>query len=201
MGDVIMKTLNFFKAIQVTVVTAMIVALSTTDAQAWSFGSCGSWGGWGSFGSYGDFVGHRRYVRYDSSGSYGSHGGNGRVYYSEPADHAPEPPLPPESDDVTQPPATIHLTVPADAEVFVDDRPTHSKGTERHFVSRGLHEDRSYAYRLRVAFTRNGEQVVENKLVPVKAGDTIELRFGATEQLAAERDTTSGSKLKVPEKS
>src|SRR5262245_33395449 len=185
MGDVIMKTLSFIKPIQVTLVTAVIVALSATDSQAWSFGSCGSSGG--SFGSFGGVGVYRGYVSYGSSGSpgsYGSPGGYGAALHSESGDYAPEPAPPPAPEATTQPQATIHLTVPADAEVFVDDRRTHSTGTERHFVSRGLHKDRSYAYRVRVAFNRNGEQVVENKLVPVKAGEAIELRFGTTVQIA-----------------
>ena len=44
--------------------------------------------------------------------------------------------------------AAIRVSLPADAQVFVNDRPTTSTGAERSYVSRGLEGGRTYAYQL-----------------------------------------------------
>jgi uncharacterized protein (TIGR03000 family) len=202
-----MSTLNLTSLLQKTVIVTMIVALSPTDAQAWRFGSFGSFGGWGSWGSCGSHGGYyHSYGSGGSYGSYGSHGGYGPIYYSTPIESAPEsaPEAPPETAppapaNETQTNATIRLTVPADAKVFVNNRSTESTGPERHYVALGLRANNAYAYRLRVEYQRNGQQVVENKWVPVKAGDTIELEFGAAEQLAEQKDVNTQLTLHVPQ--
>jgi uncharacterized protein (TIGR03000 family) len=158
-----------------------------------SYGSSGSSGGSyyaysassGSSGSYGG---------YGSSGSSGSY--SAPMYYeSAPADAVPtEPqPAPPEATS-----AAIRVSVPAHATVFVNDRPTTSTGSERNYVSRGLAGGRTYAYKLRVEFERDGEKVVENKLVRLQAGETIDLTFGSGEQMAAEQAEPTNLTVHVP---
>lgn len=134
-----------------------------------------------------------------SSGSSGSYGGT--MYYSAPAgtevapaDGAPaEPPAAPVDTA-----ASISVKVPTDAVVFVNGRPTTSTGAERNFVSRGLAGGRTYAYQLRVEFNRDGEKVVENKLVRLQAGQSIELSFGAGEQVASGEKAETDLTLHVP---
>jgi uncharacterized protein (TIGR03000 family) len=162
-----------------------------------SSGSSASYGAYyasssGSSASYGS-------VSYGSSGSSGSYGGATQYYstptemqYETPADVPAQPEAPIETE------AAIRVSVPADAVVFVNDRPTTSTGAERNFVSRGLTSGRTYAYKLRVEFTREGEQVVENKLVRLHAGQTIDLNFGAGEQMAKEEAAATNLTLHVP---
>ena len=96
------------------------------------------------------------------------------------------------------PAASIRVNVPADAVVFVNDRPTTSTGTERSYVSRGLTGGRTYAYELRVEFTVHGEKVVENKAVRLHAGESIDLSFGAGAQVAGEGPASTDLTLHVP---
>jgi uncharacterized protein (TIGR03000 family) len=168
-----------------------------------SSGSSASYGAYasssGGSASYGS-------VSYGSSGSSGSYGGGSyggaTMYYSTPTDTQYEVPsdvptsAPPEAPIETE--AAIRVSVPADAVVFVNDRPTTSTGAERNFVSRGLTGGRTYAYKLRVEFTREGEQVVENKLVRLQAGQTIDLNFGAGEQVARQESAETDLTLHVP---
>jgi uncharacterized protein (TIGR03000 family) len=102
----------------------------------------------------------------------------------------PETPVPPQ--------ASIRVNVPADAIVFVNDRPTTSTGAERNYVSRGLATGRTYAYQLRVEYLKDGEKMVENKLVRLQAGQEIDLTFGSGEQLAADEAATTDLTLHVP---
>ena len=44
--------------------------------------------------------------------------------------------------------ASIRVTVPEDASVYVNDALTTSTGTDRQFVSRGLRRGLNYSYRL-----------------------------------------------------
>ncbi len=141
-----------------------------------SSGSYGSYGSSGSSGSYGSA----------SSGSYGSSGGG--YYESAPMEMDVAPEAAPMAEPPAPPQASINVTVPADAVVFVNDRPTTSTGANRHFISRGLSMGRTYAYQIRVEFELNGEKVVENKLVRLQAGQTEELSFGSGEQMANESE-------------
>jgi uncharacterized protein (TIGR03000 family) len=215
-----MTTLRHISFIRTTLAAALFVALSPS-ALAGSFGSWGSFGGWGSSGSCGSYGSHARYPTYVSYGSSGSYGGyravsyrtygygsygssgsyGGTYYHRQPAEVAPElPPPPPTPESEAPPQATIRMTVPADARVFVDGRETASTGVERRFAARDLRDGHAYAYRLRVEFDRDGEKVVENRLVPVKAGDAVELEFGDSLQPANSQAATTQLTVRVPER-
>ncbi|HYO25292.1 MAG TPA: TIGR03000 domain-containing protein, partial [Lacipirellulaceae bacterium] len=167
-----------------------------------SSGSSASYGAYyahsssGSSASYGAYYG-------SSSGGSGSSSGGSYGGYSAPAEYYEAPAVaPPATPQPEAPPietaASIQVTVPGDALVFVNDRPTTSTGSERTFVSRGLSAGRTYAYSLRVEVTRAGQKVVENKLVRLAAGETIDLSFGAGEQIAADEAASTELTLHVP---
>ena len=82
--------------------------------------------------------------------------------------------------------------------MFVNDRATTSTGADRRYVSHGLRDGLTYEYRLRVEFDKDGKPVVENRSVLVRAGDSIDLQFGSSEQLADQRDATTELTLHVP---
>jgi uncharacterized protein (TIGR03000 family) len=178
----------------------------------------GSSGGWGSSGGYG----------YGSSGGYGygSSGGYSGGYNGGYAPPAPgtAPAAPGTTAPVTPPapstapapvpgPTTYHPTygpertsatlsvkVPAEAKVFVNDRPTMSTGEQREFVSRNLQAGARYNYDVRVEFIRNGEPVIENKSVQVTAGQTANLDFtGESIESTAENNAPTTLTVHVPE--
>jgi uncharacterized protein (TIGR03000 family) len=164
-----------------------------------SSGSSASYASSASYGSYGSSGSSASYGSSGSSGSYGGYsapveyyeeGAPTEYYEGAPADVAPEAAVETE--------ASIRVIVPTDAQVFVNDRPTTSTGAERSYVSRGLQGGRTYAYQLRVEFVRDGETVVENKLVRLQAGEQIDLTFGAGEQLASEEEAATELTLHVP---
>jgi uncharacterized protein (TIGR03000 family) len=90
-------------------------------------------------------------------------------------------PVPPQGPSASAAAAEIFVNVPENAKVFVNDLPTSSMGSERHYVSRGLLRGRTYSYKLRVEFERDGTPVVEDKLVRLQAGQATKLAFGGEE--------------------
>jgi uncharacterized protein (TIGR03000 family) len=162
-----------------------------------SHGSYGSSGSSASYGSYGSYASSGSHGSYGSSGSYG-----GTMQMAEPpVDGAPVDGAPAEGATTEPPPppeASIRVKVPADALVFVNDRPTTSTGEDRNYVSRGLATGRTYAYKLRIEYAVDGEPIVENKLVRLQAGDAVELSFGQGQQLASEEPAETDLTLHVP---
>jgi uncharacterized protein (TIGR03000 family) len=159
--------------------------------------SAGSYGGYASSGSTGSYGSYGSSGSSASSGSYGS-----TIYESYPADGevtSPEVPVeatPPEAPSASATEATIFVSLPADAKVFVNDLATNSTGAERHFVSRGLKPGRSYSYKLRVQFDRDGKPVTEDKVVRLTSGENVQLAFGGAE--SADKTAQTELKLSVP---
>jgi uncharacterized protein (TIGR03000 family) len=74
--------------------------------------------------------------------------------------------------------ARIEVRLPdADAEVWVDGRQTRAKGRVRILVSPELIPGKAYGYKVTAAWTRDGRQVGEEKVVEVAAGKTIVVDF------------------------
>ena len=223
-----MKTFALNRVSLAAALAATLVAFAPDEAQArWrgrgsfgsfgSFGGYASYGGYGSYGSYGSYSGYNSAGSYGSSGSYGgyrthgcyvsagygSYGAHGGAYYdSAPTEMYPEatPPIPAPPAEETEPPqANIRLNVPPDARVFVDGRLTTSTGAQRTYVARGLQSGAAYAYRMRVEFAVDGQQVVENRKIDLQAGDAINLTFGGGQQLAEDDAATTELTLRVPE--
>jgi uncharacterized protein (TIGR03000 family) len=183
-----------------------------------SWGSHGSSGGWyyGSYGSSGGSWG-------SSGGSWGSHGSSGGYYQSVPAAPAPAPapsatpappaPAPPAPADAGGQSAGYHptygpirssayltVTVPADAKVFVNDRPTTSTGTDREYVSHDLQPGARYNYAVRAEFERDGKMVSETQSIQLIAGQTATLDFdgAASVQTAENADARTTLIVKLP---
>jgi len=95
--------------------------------------------------------------------------------------------------------ATIWANLPADAKVLVNGASTKSLGAERHYVSRGLEQGRTYSYKLRVEFQRDGQPVVEDKIVQLHAGDSVQVAFGNGQPAAEQQTAKTELKLHVPE--
>jgi uncharacterized protein (TIGR03000 family) len=89
----------------------------------------------------------------------------------------------------------LTVSVPADAKVFVNGKPTASTGTQRHFVSRGLRDGFKYAYEVRVEVVRDGSTLQDVKNVELRAGENSRLAFN----MSAAEELTTTLTLKVPE--
>ncbi len=171
-----------------------------------SYSSHGSWGSsggssssystysWGSSGGSSSSSGYT-YGSWGSSGGSSSSGGGYVVPYAAPTetyyyDGAPTPPAnsptPPANNDAAPepPPAaaradagTLMVSVPADAKVYVNGKPTTSLGSQRSYVSRGLRSGFKYAYEVRAEVVRDGRKIEEVKTVELRAGEISRLAF------------------------
>jgi uncharacterized protein (TIGR03000 family) len=86
--------------------------------------------------------------------------------------------------------ALLSVKVPADAKVFVNDRPTTSTGSDREYISRDLRPGATYSYTVRAEFERDGKPVSEEKSVRLTTGQTASLSFTEAEQEVAKDDET-----------
>jgi uncharacterized protein (TIGR03000 family) len=86
-----------------------------------------------------------------------------------------------ETSQATQAPATIVVSLPADARLMIDDRPTTSTSELRTFVSPALPVGNEYSYTLKAEIMRDGQTLVTTKQVPVRAGQEsrVTLEFPA----------------------
>jgi uncharacterized protein (TIGR03000 family) len=67
-------------------------------------------------------------------------------------------------------PATIVVSLPAEAKLFVDDKPTVSTSAVRTFASPVLQLGKDFEYTLRAELVRDGQKLVSSKTVLVRAG-------------------------------
>lgn len=153
-----------------------------------SSSSHGSTGGYGSTGSHGSTGGHVIHSHSSSYGSAGGYGATNSVVVNQPT-----------LANVVRADAKIAVVVPVNAVVYVNDHKTTSTGSAREFVSHDLLASNSYTYKLRVEFEQNGEQVVENKIVSLRGGETRDLSFGpAIENVAKVAKPETKLSLLVP---
>ncbi len=74
--------------------------------------------------------------------------------------------------------ARVEVRVPvADADVWFGDHKTKQTGLDRQFVTPPLEPGRKYQYRVRVAWTENGERREAQRTVPVEAGQPLVVDF------------------------
>jgi uncharacterized protein (TIGR03000 family) len=77
----------------------------------------------------------------------------------------------------TEAPATILVTLPAEARLTVDGFVTHSTTANRVFVSPNLQLGRDYVYTLRAEVVRDGQTVAQEQRVTVRAGEETRVPF------------------------
>jgi uncharacterized protein (TIGR03000 family) len=68
-------------------------------------------------------------------------------------------------------PATLVVSLPADATLTIDGAPTVSRSETRVFESPDLLPNKEFHYTLKAEITRNGEKLTATKQVPVRAGE------------------------------
>ena len=76
---------------------------------------------------------------------------------------------------------TLVLKVPADAEVLLDGKATKAKGKIRTFSTRKLSNEQSWNdYKIEIRYVKDGQQVVEQRIVNLVAGTTETLAMGGS---------------------
>lgn len=73
--------------------------------------------------------------------------------------------------------ATLNVSVPAGAKIYVNDKPTTSTGTVRRFVSRDLEPGYKFEYEVRAEMRVDGRLVREVKTIQMTSGDTKDIDF------------------------
>jgi len=82
-------------------------------------------------------------------------------------------------------PAKLVVTLPADAQLTINDEQTVSTSSRRLFVSPTLEPSKTYHYTLRATFTSNGAPVVVTRKVAVRAGKTVNVSLEQAQAVAA----------------
>ena len=73
--------------------------------------------------------------------------------------------------------ATLTVTVPEDARVYINGRKTTTKGTFRRYESAGLQASVGYTFEVRSEVERNGQIVTDTQKVALRSGETRNLVF------------------------
>ena len=81
------------------------------------------------------------------------------------------------NDEQIAAPATIVVSLPADAKLMVDGKATTSTSAVRTFVSPELTPGKSYYYTLKAEVVREGKPVVVEKRVDIAAGTKVNVSF------------------------
>jgi uncharacterized protein (TIGR03000 family) len=119
-------------------------------------------------GSYREFYNYGRGYGFSNyPGPMPSPIGDPRRYRPVPPPYWLAPPPPP----VVDPSAYLIVRVPANAEVWLEGRPTKQTGEERLFVSPPLEANARFAYEVRARWTENGTVVNEIREVVVRSGE------------------------------
>jgi uncharacterized protein (TIGR03000 family) len=84
-------------------------------------------------------------------------------------------------------PATIVVSLPAEAKLIIDDRTTVSTSAVRTFATPVLEAGKEYYYTLKAEVVRDGQTVTTTERVAVRAGQTsrISLDIPATSGVAS----------------
>jgi uncharacterized protein (TIGR03000 family) len=103
---------------------------------------------------------------YDS-GDYGSYGDVTSSYLGS------------DLSATAQPDTSAHVTVsvPADAEIWIDDTKTTSTGAVREYQSPPLTPGIQYTYEVRARWDENGHEVTQTRQVAVTAGTRVNVQF------------------------
>jgi uncharacterized protein (TIGR03000 family) len=67
-------------------------------------------------------------------------------------------------------PATVRVTLPADAKLTIDGHPTKSTASERLFISPRLELEKDFHYTFKAEFVRDGKTITVKQTVGVQAG-------------------------------
>ncbi len=84
-------------------------------------------------------------------------------------------------------PATIVVSLPADARLIVDGTPTTSTSDRRTLVTPVLENGATYVYTMQAEVTREGRVMTQSQQVTVRGGETSNVQFNFSAQSVASR--------------
>jgi uncharacterized protein (TIGR03000 family) len=84
-------------------------------------------------------------------------------------------------------PATIFVSLPAEAKLTVDGAATQSTSSTRIFATPALDRDSDYFYTLKAEIVRDGQTVTASKRIAVRAGEETRVSIGFPEASVAQR--------------
>jgi uncharacterized protein (TIGR03000 family) len=74
--------------------------------------------------------------------------------------------------------AYIHIRVaPPHAQISIQGSKTSQIGSSRLFVSPPLNQGEKYQYDIRVSWNENGNQITQDRTIPIRAGDRLSIVF------------------------
>jgi len=117
---------------------------------------------------------------YCSGGYMGCAGGagcSGGMIYVNPPKPEPLPPPKGGGKEEVKVPATIVLTLPADAKVTIDGVATTSTSATRTFVTPELDQEKAFVYTLSAQIVRDGQTLTVSEKVTVRAGEETRVNF------------------------
>ena len=94
---------------------------------------------------------------------------------------------PPKKTTSLSAPATIVVSLPADARLTVDGAPTKSTSDRRTLVTPELEFGSTYVYTMRAEIVRDGRTLAETQDVTVRGGETSTIQFQFSNQTVASR--------------
>ncbi|HYT90370.1 MAG TPA: TIGR03000 domain-containing protein, partial [Gemmataceae bacterium] len=90
--------------------------------------------------------------------------------------------VPPPASGMSEAPATILVTLPAEAKLLVDGTATTSTSSQRRLVSPALQPGRDYHYTLTAEISREGQAPIRlTQRVTVRAGEETRVPFTFTD--------------------
>jgi uncharacterized protein (TIGR03000 family) len=93
----------------------------------------------------------------------------------------------PKKESAVNVPATIVVSLPADARLIVDGTPTTSTSERRTLVTPVLENGTTYVYTMQVEVSREGRVMTQTQQVTVRGGETSNVQFNFSAQGVASR--------------
>jgi len=149
---------------------------------------------------YADMIGYRMPInKYlpDRWPWFTSYPYTGEIYVRSgpPLKRAPVPvPAPNPAEAVGR----FQVEVPADATVFIEDKPTTLIGSSRTFLSPPLQPGKTYLYDIRARWQENGQEMEQKQTISLQAGGQVNVRFPMAEPLALPKGVVEDIDVKVP---
>jgi uncharacterized protein (TIGR03000 family) len=157
--------------------------------RGWFFGSyypgLYGYGGYPYYGYYGSSYGPT-YDTFSSGANYSNQPGYamGQMPGDNGDENAVRMELPHRTGEVRSAPpdaAVIKIDLPDDsALVRINGQAVTSAGKTRYFVTPELNKGKEYSYAIKVQWTKNGEQVTEERKITVEAGKIAKVNFTTT---------------------
>jgi len=103
----------------------------------------------------------------------------GEIYVRSGKPLAPPPHAPNPADAV----ARFVVRVPAEATVWIENKPTALTGAERAFVSPPLIPGKTYLYDIRARWQENGRDIEQKQTISLQVGSNVNVKFPTPEPL------------------